>query len=381
MNEPTDTVEILHVDDDPDLCSLTVSFLEREDEQFTVTTATRADEGLAILDAQEIDCVVSDSNMPSMDGLELLHAVREEYPGLPFILFTGEGSEAVASNAIAAGVTDYIRKGSGSERYELLANRIRNAVRARREARRADRQEQLMRLTEFAGNTGGFEVNTETSEVLLTDGARRLLALPESPDLTVENGLEQFHPDDRSEIRQAIDQATETGAQTCDTWRYQPSDGEWRVLEVTFTPPATDGDSAILRGAIHDVTDRRERRRELETERRFIQQALDTLEDLFYVLDVDGSLRRWNEQVPDVTGYTEAELADMRAVDFFAEYERETVADAIAAAVSGERVTIEVDLRTADGRQIPYEFTGARLTTETNDTTGLVGIGRDLTER
>jgi len=50
MNETTDTVEILHVDDDPDLCSLAVSFLEREDERFTVTTATRADDGLAVLE-------------------------------------------------------------------------------------------------------------------------------------------------------------------------------------------------------------------------------------------------------------------------------------------------------------------------------------------
>ena len=51
-----------------------------------------------------------------------------ERPELPFILFTGKGSEEVASEAISTGVTDYLRKGTSTERYELLCNRIRNAV-------------------------------------------------------------------------------------------------------------------------------------------------------------------------------------------------------------------------------------------------------------
>ncbi|QCC48787.1 response regulator [Halobellus limi] len=68
--------------------------------------------------------------MPATDGIEFLEAVREDHPELPFILYTGKGSEEVASDAISAGVTDYLQKGTGSEQYELLANRIRNAVEA-----------------------------------------------------------------------------------------------------------------------------------------------------------------------------------------------------------------------------------------------------------
>ena len=154
-------IQILHVDDEPSMTDLTATFLEREDDQFSVETATSADEGLQHLGDRPPDCIVSDYNMPGMDGLEFLQAVRDDYPDLPFILFTGKGSEEVASDAISAGVTDYLQKKSGTEQYELLANRIRNAVDARREAKRADRQEQLMRLTEFAGDTGGFELDVE----------------------------------------------------------------------------------------------------------------------------------------------------------------------------------------------------------------------------
>jgi DNA-binding NtrC family response regulator len=72
--------------------------------------------------------IISDYDMPGMDGLEFLRTVRETRPDLPFILFTGKGSEAVASEAIAADVTHYFQKRSGPEQYELLANRIENAV-------------------------------------------------------------------------------------------------------------------------------------------------------------------------------------------------------------------------------------------------------------
>ncbi len=51
------------------------------------------------------------------DGIEFLEAVREGHRDLPFILYTGKGSEEVASDAISAGVTDYLQKGSGTDQY------------------------------------------------------------------------------------------------------------------------------------------------------------------------------------------------------------------------------------------------------------------------
>ncbi|WP_128225618.1 hypothetical protein [Halobacteriaceae bacterium SHR40] len=74
-------------------------------------------------------------------------------------------------------------------------------------------------------------------------------------------------------------------------------------------------DTTTIQGAIHDVTDRRERQQELKSERRFSEQALNALDDLFYVINADGSLRRWNCRVPVITGYPESELDDMRVTD------------------------------------------------------------------
>jgi CheY-like chemotaxis protein len=123
----TGEITTLHVDDDREFVELASTHVERTDESITVVTETCADDGLDRLD-DDIDCVVSDYQMPGTNGLEFLEAVRGEYPEFPFVLFTGKGSEEIASEAIFAGVTDYLQKTGGTEQYQVLANRVRNAV-------------------------------------------------------------------------------------------------------------------------------------------------------------------------------------------------------------------------------------------------------------
>jgi len=121
-------INILHVDDDPEIADLTQTFLEQNEDDFSVVYETSAIAALERLEESSIDCIVSDYDMPNVDGLEFLELVRDRHPDLPFILFTAKGSEEVASEAIAAGVTDYMQKEIGPEQYEVLANRVRNAV-------------------------------------------------------------------------------------------------------------------------------------------------------------------------------------------------------------------------------------------------------------
>ena len=128
MSAEPAAMTVLHVDDDEDFIALTAELLGRQSDRITVISATEASEALDLLEREDVDCVVSDYEMSETDGLELLAAVRERHGELPFILFTGRGSEEIASEAISVGVTDYLRKGGGSDQFALLANRIENAV-------------------------------------------------------------------------------------------------------------------------------------------------------------------------------------------------------------------------------------------------------------
>jgi Response regulator containing CheY-like receiver, AAA-type ATPase, and DNA-binding domains len=102
-------MRVLYVDDNADLADIVTASLTAENDQFEIETATSTDEAIDKL-TTDIDCVVSDYNMPAKNGLALLEAVRAEHPALPFILYTNKGSEEIASAAISKGVTDYIQK-------------------------------------------------------------------------------------------------------------------------------------------------------------------------------------------------------------------------------------------------------------------------------
>ncbi|QAU14158.1 PAS domain S-box protein [Halorubrum sp. BOL3-1] len=706
-------VRILHVDDEPDFIELVTTFLERKNEQFQVGTATSASDGLDQLAADEYDCIVSDYDMPGQDGIEFLEAVREDYPDLPFILYTGKGSEEVASDAITAGATDYLQKGSGTEQYELLANRITNAINQYRSSRRAvnlwrirtirseinqalirsksrsnaearvceiisesepylftwigemDSKTQRLEPRAWAGigkdyldditvtaddtetgqgpggtalqerriavsqnvqqdpdfepwredalergyqslaavpleyedtfygvlgvyaeqpnafdedernllaeigddiahafhsievqdqlrterdqrralfenapgpmvaaeiRDGGdthivtavnnafeevFNYDTEAvvgkdpSEFLVpekdlnrheefrerantgntfvaevdritADGPRTFLLqmIPYGLDDSRADGLYACYTDisERSERERAItklhqatnelmeatapetvaDIATEAVTEILDmpnngvhlydeeeeglvpiAWTEQAEEivgeppiftpgegiagrafetGEPQIYRDISTAadclnPDTDIRSEIIfpladHGvlvigssepdafdetdvslakivATHMTTalDAVEHERELKKEQAFIEQALDTLSDMFYVIGVDGNLRRWNHRASRVTGYPRDELAEMYATELFPEDEQETVANAIEETISTGEAIVEADILTADGERIPYEFTGDRLTGLEGDVIGLIGVGRDISDR
>lgn len=156
----SEPIEVLHVDDEPAFGGLVSAYLERIDASIQVTTYSTVADAREHLANNAVDCLVSDYEMPDTDGIEFLQEVRETYPNLPFILFTGQGSETVASEAISAGVTDYLQKDGNREVYELLANRIDQAVghsRSDRYARLA--REQLQSI--FAEIDGFYAVDDE----------------------------------------------------------------------------------------------------------------------------------------------------------------------------------------------------------------------------
>jgi PAS domain S-box-containing protein len=105
--------------------------------EFVVETKTSAQDGLDLLKDHSFDAIISDYQMPGMDGIAFLKAVREQFGDIPFILFTGRGREEVVIEAINNGADFYIQKGGDPEaQFAELAHKIRHAVR-RKQAEKA----------------------------------------------------------------------------------------------------------------------------------------------------------------------------------------------------------------------------------------------------
>ena len=195
----TEPVTVLHVDDEPGLCEVVADFLEHEHDWLEVETETSASAGLERVRRNSIDCVVSDYDMPEKDGLELLKSIRETGSDLPFILYTGKGSEEIASEAISAGVDDYLQKEATTDQYAVLANRIKNVVdRDRAQSAAAAADERYHNLIDTAP-VPILLFDDVGSVVYVNDAALELLDAPDAaalenvrmPDLLVEDDRER----------------------------------------------------------------------------------------------------------------------------------------------------------------------------------------------
>jgi two-component system chemotaxis response regulator CheY len=100
-------------------------------------------EGLDVLKVKQVDLILSDINMPSMDGLEFLRQIREQNlaPGVPVVMITTESSEEHVKQAIQAGARGYIRKPFTAEQVKERACAFKWSAGSRHRVQARRRQE------------------------------------------------------------------------------------------------------------------------------------------------------------------------------------------------------------------------------------------------
>jgi len=402
MTAPEDPIRVVHVDDDPDFAALAATYLEREDDRITVETATCAERGLEHLAERDVDCIVSDYEMPGTNGIEFLEAVRGERPELPFIFYTGKGSEAVAGDAVSAGATDYLQKGDGTGHYTVLANRIANAVEQYRSKRETDRRRerqtrQREAITELAHAEsvveGEFDAAmrevTETATAVLgvarvnvwlfdtTDGISRCIAHYDRRTDTHDDGTElavteypEYYEALETEWAIAADDVREDPRTAGLVEAYLEPHGigalldapirsegefvgvvchehvggprEWTDDEIEFANDLAD----IVHRALRN-RERNERERELRRTERKYQAIFNDPNILVGLIDTDGTVLDINRTA---MGYIDATLGTVTGEPFWetpwfdhAETARETVKEWVERAADGEYVEFEAD--------------------------------------
>ena len=254
-DDADDPILVLHVDDDPDVLALAAEFLARENDAFELRSETSAEAGVAVIEEVDLDCVVSDYRMPGTDGLEFLSQVRAAHPHLPFVLFTGQGSEEIAADAISAGVTDYLQKGTDPSQYTVLANRVENAAaQYRTEQELARTRRGFEKLIEHSAEV--IPILDETGVVqYVTPSVRRVLGY-EPEEVVGDNAFDYIHPDD-------VDRAAERFAESLEDphsfpdveYRFRHADGSWVHLYGRAINLLDDPDVGGIVSYNRDVTD------------------------------------------------------------------------------------------------------------------------------
>jgi len=247
-------IQILMVDDDPDFLEVARRNL-MEKPGIDVLTAVDVEQGLAVLREDDVDCVVSDYRMPDTDGIEFLESVREVDADVPFVLFTGRGSEEIASEAITAGVDDYVLKTGRPDPYEMLANRVQNLVdqaRARRSYREMFEKASIGLAVHDVDSGEMIDANRHLYETLGHDP-------DETADLTLRDVCADEEPYTAGHARETIQSLGESERETLE-WRCRSADGETLWVEVTLRRARIGGRDRIL-AATKDVDERKRRQR------------------------------------------------------------------------------------------------------------------------
>lgn len=114
---------VLVVDDSPIDRRLAGGILEK-DSVWEILYAGDAEDALDAVRRQPPDLIITDMQMPEMNGLELLTAVRREYPAMPIILMTAKGSEELAAEALRVGANSYVPKRSLATDLVEISRRV-----------------------------------------------------------------------------------------------------------------------------------------------------------------------------------------------------------------------------------------------------------------
>ncbi|MGZ4886897.1 MAG: sigma-54-dependent transcriptional regulator, partial [Candidatus Aminicenantales bacterium] len=112
---------VLIIDDEKSLLDLLSVVFKKEG--YGVRTALSAAKAFEIFDKEDIDLVVTDIKMPEMNGMDVLHHVRETQPDLPVVMVTAYGSINQAVEALKAGALDYVVKPFDVEELKIIVGR------------------------------------------------------------------------------------------------------------------------------------------------------------------------------------------------------------------------------------------------------------------
>ncbi len=261
-------LSLLYVDDEPPLLEIGRLFLERTGD-FSVTTANGADAAVSLLKTHHFDAVVSDYQMPGMNGIEFLKHLRGAGDMTPFIIFTGRGREEVVIEALKEGAAFYIQKG-GDPRAQFvdLMNKIRYAVRRRHAEQEVchagDRYKALIAVS----NTGAWEYDLDSGFLWCSPEYFTMIGRnPEDFDLSGNPNLQEvwidlIHPDERNRAARGFEEylKSQNPEMYENHFRMRHPDGRW-IWIWSRGWRLRDGDGRLSRKTIGthiDVTERKE---------------------------------------------------------------------------------------------------------------------------
>jgi len=306
------TATILVIDDSADDQCLYQRAFKDFNGTFNLVMASSAEAGLSSTAKQKPDLILLDYNLPDMDGLSFMETLAE-YTGtpIPIVMLTGEGSAAVAVEAMKHGADDYLVKDTEGRYLRLLPSvvgRVMDAHAQREQTLRLQRETEILlrrKQTLMHNSMDGIHVMDMQGNIMETNDAFcKMLGYTreEAARLNVADWDAQWSAEElRERFKWLIGKSTQFETV------HRRKDGSLIHVELSCSGMEIEG-RHFLFAASRDITERKRANDELKLH----AQILNNISDSVFMFDLDGNFVYLNEAAWKSRGYTRDEMMAMK---------------------------------------------------------------------
>ncbi|MEE9460020.1 MAG: PAS domain S-box protein [Candidatus Bathyarchaeia archaeon] len=373
-NKPDNVIKVLHVDDNLDDLIVSKRHIERFEPRIQITSLSSHKDVLNHVESYS--CILLDFRMPQENGIELAIKIRE-ISDVPIILYTGEGSEEVASESFEVGINDYIRKEFEDSHYQVLVKRIIAAVEKHSLERTLIDNEAMFRGIAERSIDIIFTLDRKGTITYISPAVEKVGGY--KPEEVIGNSFRKYITG--SDLSTAV-HAFIKSIRGFNIERLEleliDADGIHIPVEINASP-ITIGDSVIgTQGIIRDISERKRLEEEVQARAVLFELAPDAM----YLNDLAGNFVDGNLAAERITGYSRDELIGKNffKLNLLSASQIPKAAVLLAKNVSGLPTGPDVlTLNRKDGKQIEVEILTYPLKIKGK---GLVlGIARDISSR
>ena len=335
----TPSYTVLVIDDNPDDREAFRRALKKADESYGYLEAGDGPSGVALIERHRPDCVLLDYSLPGLNGLGALQRIHEVDPFLPVIMLTGQGSEAIAVQAIKEGAQNYLVK--TALKPNLLHRAILSAIEhASMERKIGEQRRQIYaqklalaetdRLkTAILASAGAMIIATDREGKVLIFNPAAETALGYSADDIIGQHTPALWCDEAEIATHAAELAISHGAKIkCGfevltyvtqltgremrEWTFIRKDGSRFPVSLSMTPMRDgEGQVAGFLGMAEDITQRRRQELALKASEETFRSAVENAPNGMALIEPDGTLLKVNPALCTMLGFDADELVNM----------------------------------------------------------------------
>ncbi|MFW9994131.1 MAG: PAS domain S-box protein [Candidatus Odinarchaeota archaeon] len=383
-------IKVLYVDDESDFLLLVTNYIEKINKQLEITSISDSSQALKLVKTSKgaFDVIVSDYQMPGLNGLELLEEIRKHDNDIPFIILTGKGREEVVIRALNIGADYYLQKAS---ELRVLITELNNFI--MKGAERKFLKEKHEETAEELRNS--YELYNNILESI-TDG---ILALDKDFNYTHWNSTMErlyktpkevllgkgppwkFFPHIVEEGKDnMMKMAMEGNASSRDNMPYRLADGTAGFTSVKFMPLRDrNGEVRGIVEVITDVTEQKLKEEAIRQSEEKYRNLVETMWEGVLMADSNHNITFANKRMTEMTGYEIEEILGKTIMDLVHPVVRDRVKNELTSRFDGISNTYESILVTRDAKPVPALVSASPVFTE-GKVTGGIAVITDLTQ-